>query len=101
MRSSRTSTFNSLVEKYIERGYNDKVIELIQNNRFLAFDLNGDGKTLLSYVIEKNNMNLLRKLFEKACMDPDILDSRMRSPLSISLNFRNGAAFKVGFTRSS
>lgn len=90
------STFGSLVERYVERGYNDKVLELLKNNPFLAFDLNSDGKTLLSYVIEKNNMNLLRKILEQPCVDPDILDAKLRSPLSMCLNFRNMEALKVG-----
>jgi hypothetical protein len=95
LRTSRTSTFNSLVEKYVERGYNDKVIELVQNNSFLAFDLNKDGKTLISYIIEKNNMNLLYKILDQKCVDPDILDAQLRPPLSICLNFRNTEALKV------
>ena len=87
------------MERYVERGYNDKVLELLNNTPFLAFDINSDGKPLLSYVIEKNNMNLLRKLLERPCVDPDIFDSKMRSPLSVALNFRNASAFKVNFTR--
>lgn len=86
-----------MLEKYIERGYNEKLISLARSNPYLLFDLSEQGKSLLSYVIEKNNMGLLRKLVMLPKVDLDILDSRIRCPANAAINFKNREALIVIF----
>ena len=85
------------MQKYIQRGYNDKVIELVKKTPFLAFDLDEDGKTVLGYIIEKNNLFLLKKMTQLPKVDLDILDGQFRCAASICLNMRNKEALKVIF----